>query len=80
MVPNHPLRWRPKRLLLARPSSLSRAQGSFTTPPCTEGVVWVVMRDPVTWSKAQIDRFRASMVEAHVFQVPWTVVVLLVVV
>ena len=44
-------------------------QGSFTTPPCTEGVEWVVMRDPVTWSKAQIDRFRASMVDAHVFQV-----------
>ncbi len=31
--------------------------GSLTTPPCTEGVRWIVMRQPVTLSAAQIDLF-----------------------
>ncbi|CAD5370569.1 Carbonic anhydrase family protein [Rubrivivax sp. A210] len=31
--------------------------GSLTTPPCTEGVQWVVMRQPVTASAEQIDLF-----------------------
>ena len=33
-------------------------QGSLTTPPCTEGVKWVVMREPVTVSKDQVTRFK----------------------
>lgn len=33
--------------------------GSFTTPPCTEQVQWVVLATPVSLSKAQIDRFRS---------------------
>ncbi len=31
--------------------------GSLTTPPCTEGVLWVVMQRPVQVSSAQIDIF-----------------------
>jgi carbonic anhydrase len=31
--------------------------GSLTTPPCSEGVLWVVMQQPVTVSAEQIDVF-----------------------
>lgn len=31
--------------------------GSLTTPPCTEGVIWLVLNTPMSFSKAQIDRF-----------------------
>ena len=33
--------------------------GSFTTPPCTEGVKWIVLRTPALLSSNQIDAFRA---------------------
>jgi carbonic anhydrase len=35
-------------------------QGSLTTPPCSEGVQWMVMRDAVTLSQTQIDALAAA--------------------
>jgi len=32
--------------------------GSFTTPPCTEGGFWVIMKSPVSVSKQQINAFK----------------------
>ncbi len=32
--------------------------GSLTTPPCSEGVHWMVLKEPVTLSARQIDAFR----------------------
>lgn len=34
-----------------------RFTGSLTTPPCTEGVIWLVLKDELTVSKAQIEQF-----------------------
>ncbi len=33
--------------------------GSLTTPPCSEGVTWIVMKEGIEVSKEQIDRFRS---------------------
>jgi len=38
-----------------------RFNGSLTTPPCTEGVRWFVMKHPVTISKEQIKQFENVM-------------------
>jgi carbonic anhydrase len=44
--------------LLPAERSYFRYVGSLTTPPCSEGVRWQVMRQPVEVSKAQIAAFR----------------------
>lgn len=33
--------------------------GSLTTPPCSENVTWIVMAQPMTVSKVQIEKFAA---------------------
>ncbi|KAJ3022401.1 UNVERIFIED_CONTAM: hypothetical protein HDU68_009173, partial [Siphonaria sp. JEL0065] len=35
--------------------------GSLTTPPCTEGVLWVVARKPLLISQSQLDKLRKVM-------------------
>jgi carbonic anhydrase len=41
-----------------------RFNGSLTTPPCSEGVRWLVMKNPITVSEEQIEKF------AHVMHHP----------
>ncbi len=36
-----------------------RYSGSLTTPPCSEGVLWSVMSDPVEMSAEQIEMYTA---------------------
>lgn len=38
-----------------------RFNGSLTTPPCTEGVTWLVLKQAVTASKEQIENFTKVM-------------------
>ncbi|MDH4099127.1 MAG: carbonic anhydrase family protein [Nitrospirota bacterium] len=38
-----------------------RFNGSLTTPPCSEGVRWIVMKNPITASKDQIKEFEHTM-------------------
>lgn len=38
-----------------------RYSGSLTTPPCSEGVRWLVMKRPMTASPAQIDALSAAL-------------------
>jgi len=33
--------------------------GSLTTPPCSEGVRWIVLNEPIEMSQEQIDAFKA---------------------
>lgn len=47
--------------LLPRKSEYYRFSGSLTTPPCQEGVVWVVMKTPMTASKQQIDAYKKAI-------------------
>ena len=41
-----------------------RFNGSLTTPPCSEGVWWLVLKTPATASKEQLEKF------SHVLQHP----------
>ncbi len=47
--------------LLPNDKSYYRFNGSLTTPPCSEGVRWYVLKTPVTASKEQIAKFHNVM-------------------
>ncbi|RMD45622.1 MAG: carbonic anhydrase family protein [Aquificota bacterium] len=47
--------------LLPEDKNYYRYSGSLTTPPCSEGVRWIVMEKPLEVSKEQIEKFRKAM-------------------
>jgi carbonic anhydrase len=51
--------------LLPENKDYYRFNGSLTTPPCTEGVVWLVMKNSVSVSKQQIETFSNVMHHAN---------------
>ncbi len=38
-----------------------RYSGSLTTPPCSEGVRWIVFKEPVEMAREQLEKFRKVM-------------------
>jgi carbonic anhydrase len=51
--------------LLPKDLTHYRFSGSLTTPPCTEGVRWLVVKQPQTLSEAQLEKFRHAMHHAN---------------
>lgn len=47
--------------LLPKNREYYRYNGSLTTPPCSEGVRWLVLKQPVSVSKDQVRRFAKIM-------------------
>ncbi len=51
--------------LLPADLSYYRFSGSLTTPPCTEGVRWLVLKQPVVASKQQIEALKNAVGQAN---------------
>ena len=51
--------------LLPKDLTHYRFSGSLTTPPCTEGVRWLVVKQPQMLSEAQLEKFRHAMHHAN---------------
>ena len=49
------------RDLLPHNTGYYRYMGSLTTPPCSEGVNWYVMAEPVTIGARQLQQFDATI-------------------
>ncbi len=47
--------------LLPKEKQYYRFNGSLTTPPCSEGVRWLVLKQPLTISEAQVEKFEQLM-------------------
>ena len=47
--------------LLPADTSYYRYMGSLTTPPCSEGVSWFVLAEPVAMGRAQLDKFTRTV-------------------
>jgi carbonic anhydrase len=48
-------------LFLPENRTYYRYAGSLTTPPCTEGVTWIVLRNPLMMSVGQVGGLRSKM-------------------
>ncbi|XP_003745746.1 carbonic anhydrase [Galendromus occidentalis] len=44
-----------------QPGNYFTYEGSLTTPPCYESVTWILMRECIELSKAQLDKFRSML-------------------
>ncbi|CAF1141717.1 unnamed protein product [Adineta ricciae] len=42
-------------------SDFWRYAGSLTTPPCTEGIVWTMFRDPIIFTESELESFRTNV-------------------
>lgn len=51
--------------LLPQDSKAFHYYGSLTTPPCTEGVKWAVLAEPIELSQEQIDVFSSIFSDNH---------------
>ncbi|WP_416208312.1 carbonic anhydrase [Erwinia sp. HR93] len=51
--------------LLPKQKTYWRFSGSLTTPPCTEGVRWMVLKHPLTLSRTQLELFTKTMRHAN---------------
>lgn len=47
--------------LLPKNKTYWRFSGSLTTPPCSEGVTWIVLKHPLTISAEQLEKFTHTM-------------------
>lgn len=47
--------------LMPKTRDYYRFSGSLTTPPCSEGVNWLVLKHPITASEQQIEQLHAAM-------------------
>ncbi len=47
--------------LMPKDKAYYRFNGSLTTPPCSEGVTWLVLKQPISASKEQIEHFAHVM-------------------
>lgn len=47
--------------LLPKKRDYFRFNGSLTTPPCSEGVMWLVMKSPVSAARDQVEAFAHTM-------------------
>lgn len=47
--------------LLPETKTFWRFSGSLTTPPCSEGVTWIVLKEPMSVSAKQLEKFTHTM-------------------
>ncbi len=53
--------FKPSVLLPSDSNEFYRYEGSLTTPPCTQNVMWTVLKKPLTVSRAQVGLFALEL-------------------